>query len=331
MQFQIPIELPKPSVQINYTDKLLLLGSCFTEHIGKRFRDFGWTLVENPMGIIFNPDSIYKSIQRIVTNTQVHKDELVYAHELYHHWDFHSRFSNVEADASIDAMNKSINDAHQLINEVDWVIVTLGTAFQYFYKEGNNYGVANCHRVPANEFEKRMLSVDEIVEKLKLMIATIQAARPLAKVLFTISPVRHIKDGVVENNISKARLIEATHQLVNGNSVFYFPAYEILIDVLRDYRYYDVDLVHPNYAATQYVWEQLLQQFFTLDTQEYVKDMLRLNDALKHRPLHMKTSAYRKFVDNSLQKVDELSEKYPQMQFEIYLHHFTQLKQALES
>lgn len=329
MQFQIPIHIKTPKTKIHYNDKVMLLGSCFTEHIGQRFANFGWDVVENPTGIIFNPDSIYKALDRVANRKLIVEDTLIQHNELFHHWDFHSRFSALDPTIAVQQMNDQIDLAHRFIQDVDWVILTLGSSFQYFFVNENNYGVANCHRVPANQFEKRMLELYEIIDRLGKSINLIQRYKPTAKVLITISPVRHIKDGVVENNISKARLLEATHQLVNDKDIFYFPAYELLIDVLRDYRYYDVDLVHPNYAATQFVWEQLVSQFFEDDTKVYVQDMIKLNDLYKHRTMHPGTQAHKNFLLNATKLVDNLKVKYPTRHFDKYEQHFLKALLAL--
>lgn len=286
-----------------------------------RFSKYGWQVCENPNGIIFNPNSIYKCIDRYVHNIPVKERELFQHLELWHHWDFHSRFSNIDKETALQEMNASIQQAHDFLKQADWVIITLGSAFQYF-EAVEDYGVANCHRVPANRFRKELLEIDDIENDMRAMIYLLHQINPSIQVLFTISPVRHIKDGVVENNISKARLIEAVHRICKDEMALYYPAYEMLIDVLRDYRYYDTDLVHPNFAATQYVWEFLVDHFFDTATQLYLKEMIGIVDAFQHRTRFPQSEAHRKFMQESLDKVIAVAQRFPHWDTQRFIDYF---------
>lgn len=321
LNYFIPFTVSPPSELIKPEDKICLLGSCFTEHIGARLRQYGWRIFENPTGIVFNPNSIYKTIERVVSNKKIDESELFQHETLWHHWEFHSRCSHIEKREALSIMNDAIHSAHSFIQDADWFFITLGTAYQYFFKE-NNLGVSNCHRVPATKFEKRLLSIAEIIADLEKSIALIENLNPNVRFLFTISPVRHIKDGVVENNRSKARLIEATHQICDNDTKIYFPAYELMIDVWRDYRFFDTDLVHPNYAATQSVWEFFTKHFMNAAAHEFLKETIQIYDAYLHRPRFPEAVAHQNFLQQSLLKAQAIKKKYPFWDEQLYMEYF---------
>ncbi|WP_233559635.1 GSCFA domain-containing protein [Taibaiella sp. KBW10] len=316
MLTSLPIQITAPQPRIEHQDKLLLLGSCFTEHIGKRLAEAKFSVLENPNGILFNPLSVVKSISSYIQNQAIAASDLFSLNEIWNHWDFHTRFSDFDKQIAVERMNASIGAAHQYLQKADWLIVTLGSAFQYFLHE-NEQAVANCHRAPGQWFEKRLLSIALIQEALKEMIEELKAFNPDLKIIFTISPVRHIRDGVVENNRSKARLIEAVHEMTTlHDHCFYFPAYELVIDVLRDYRYYDIDLVHPNFAATNAVWEQFFLHYLSEEAQTIATKMQELSTAKNHKVRFPETNAYTKFRQNFLQKIAQYQQAYPYIDFE---------------
>lgn len=317
----LPITIQAPQPQIAHADKLMLLGSCFSEHMGKRLADAKFSVLENPHGILFNPLSVCHSIRQYIDNTPAGEALFVYLNETWNHWDFHSRFSDLSREAAETLMNTSIRQGHDFLQQADWLMITLGSGFQYFLKDGTP--VANCHRAPGQWFDKKLLSIAAISGALQETIEVLQDFNPGLKIIFTISPVRHIRDGVVENNRSKARLIEAVHEMTALFShCFYFPAYELLIDVLRDYRYYDVDLVHPNFAATQVVWEQFAQHFLTTDCQKTAADMQALSTARHHKVRFPETQAYAKFKGNFYAKIQQYAQQYPYINFEVEKQYF---------
>jgi hypothetical protein len=295
MKFQLDINIPLLPKPIQYSDKILLMGSCFTEHIADRLAQHRFRICSNPNGILFNPLSVAHSLKGYLMGRQYEASELFYLNELWNSWDHHTRFSDMDAEQALQNINGEQAAAAACIQEADWIMITLGSAFQYYLKEGNK-AVANNHRAPSQWFEKKLLSIDDIVAALSETLQLLQAKNPKAKVLFTISPVRHIRDGVVDNNRSKARLIEAVHELcAQFPFVHYFPAYELVMDVLRDYRFYDVDLVHPNFAATSYVWEAFTQHCIAPETNEWMKEVLDINIAQNHRPRFAQTQAHQDF------------------------------------
>lgn len=322
MQLSLTLDIPSLSRPITYTDNILLIGSCFTEHIADRLAHHKFRVLQNPHGILFNPLSVAHSLDGYIDSKQYHVDELFYLNEIWNSWDHHTRFSNTDKEAALDGINQSQAAAADFVRKADWVIITLGSAFQYYLKE-NGKPVANNHRAPAQWFEKRLLPVNEIVQALENTLQKLSTTNPYAKVLFTISPVRHIRDGVVDNNRSKARLIEAVHELCGRHEeAHYFPAYELVIDILRDYRFYDIDFVHPNYMATTYVWEQFAKACIATDAQEIMQQVNEIMTARAHRTRFPTTEAHRKFKENYFVKTRALAERHPALDLEAEMRYF---------
>lgn len=305
--------LPQP---IGYQDKILLIGSCFTEHIGNTLTELKFQVLQNPHGILFDPASVCKSLVSYTQNKKYTKNDLFYLNGVWNSWEHHSRYSHPDADTSLQLMNDATQKAHDFLKEADWVIMTLGSSFSYRLTdiaEGRKgEGVANCHRAPGQWFNKHLLTIDETITLLDNCYHQLKRFNPKLKFLFTVSPVRHIRDGVVENNRSKARLLEAVHHTVNKFSgLYYFPAYELVIDVLRDYRFYDIDLVHPNYSATSFVLEKFAESCVNADTRQLMQDVKKIMIARKHKAFHPTTEAHQQFLAAHLQKVKAMMEKYP--------------------
>jgi len=311
MQFMLSPDVPPLSRPLTYSDRILLIGSCFTEHISDRLAQHKFQVLQNPHGILFNPLSVAQSLNSYMDRQLYAADDLFLLNELWNSWDHHTRFSHVNQEAALMGINASQAAAASFIKQADVVIVTLGSAFQYYLKENGRH-VANNHRAPAQWFEKRLLPIAEIVAALHDTIQRLHEYNPHAQVIFTISPVRHIRDGVTDNNRSKARLIEAVHDLCGRyDHVSYFPAYELIIDVLRDYRYYDIDFVHPNYSATSFVWEQFVKACIAPDAHDLMKQVADIVTARNHRTRFPDTQAHSRFMSNYLEKTQALAAKYP--------------------
>jgi len=306
---------PKPfNTKIVHQDNLFLIGSCFTENIGSKFKLNKFSVLENPNGILFNPISIAKSITSYIENKTFKQEDLFYENELWNSWEHHTRFSDVDLDVCLNRINASQQQAHQFLKTADWVFITLGSAFVYELE--NKSVVANCHKVPTDKFKKKLLSVEDVLAVLDNVMHRIFMHNPTVKIMFTISPVRHLRDGFVENNRSKAVLIQAVHHLVNKFSkLFYFPAYELVIDDLRDYRFYAEDLVHPNYAATNYVWDKLVDCCIDENTIQLMKQLNEINAAVNHKSFNPTTEAHQKFIDSTLSKINTIKKLHPHINF----------------
>ena len=318
MQFQLPINIKSPEIRINYRDKILLTGSCFTEHIGNSLGELKFSTLQNPNGILFDPLSVCNSLISYIENKQYKKEDLFYLNEIWNSWEHHSRFSNINADDTLKIINESQQQAHNFLKDTDWLIITLGSSFSYRLTSEatlgglqNNNGVANCHRAPSQWFNKHLLSIDETISLLDTSYHRLKQFNPRLKIIFTISPVRHIRDGVIENNRSKARLIEAVHHMVNKfPGLYYFPAYELVIDVLRDYRFYDVDMVHPNYPATEFVMEKFNESFIDEQSQQLMEEIKKIVIARKHKAFQPETNVHKTFLKTHLEKAKELQSKF---------------------
>lgn len=332
MQFFANINIKPLPQPITYKDKLLLIGSCFTEHIGNHLMDVKFNALQNPNGILFDPISVCKSLVSYMENRHYTEDDLFYLDESWHSWQHHSRFSNPGKEACLAGINQSTRQAHDFLKEADWLIITLGSSFVYklagnenFYTAGNRQGdgVANCHKAPAQVFVKHLSTIEETIIALDTTLYRLWQFNPKLKVVFTISPVRHLRDGVVENNRSKARLIEAVHHLVNKfERLHYFPAYELVIDVLRDYRFYDVDLAHPNYAATQFVLDKFAENCLDAAAQNLMDEIRKLVIARNHKPFNAASTMHKKFLHSQLEKAKALQQQYPYLDFSAEMEYF---------
>jgi hypothetical protein len=282
--------------------------------------------LSNPHGILFNPLSVAYSLDSYISGKLYAEDELFYLNELWNSWDHHTKFSNTSKEVALAAINNSQQQASSFIKTATHVIVTLGSAFQYYLRESGK-PVANNHRAPGQWFEKRLLSMDTIIEALDNTIKKLKEQNPTVNIIFTISPVRHIRDGVVDNNRSKARLIESVHELCSmHDNMYYFPAYELIIDILRDYRYYDIDFVHPNYLATSFVWEEFVKACIAPDARPLMKQLQEISTAKAHRPRFPDTEAHRAFMKSYLQTVRGLVEQYPYLNLREELKYFSQIE-----
>lgn len=323
MQLTLTLDIPPLPRPFLYTDNILLTGSCFTEHISDRLQQHKFRVLSNPHGILFNPLSVASSLDGYIDGRQYTGDELFCLNELWNSWDHHTRFSHTDRDAALAGINKSQADAAAFVKKAEWVIITLGSAFQYYLKDTGK-PVANNHRAPAQWFEKRLLAIEPIVEALSNTLQKLFAANPFVQVLFTISPVRHIRDGVVDNNRSKARLIEAVHTLCEQfEKAHYFPAYELVIDILRDYRFYDIDFVHPNFPATTFVWEHFMKSCIAPAILPVMQQVQEIATARAHRSRFPDTEAHKRFLNSYAVKAKALMDKHPFLDLNAEIAYFT--------
>ncbi len=333
MQFQVPIHIKPLEPPVTYRDKLLLIGSCFTEHIGNYLLDMKFRVLQNPNGILFDPISVCNSLVSYMQNERYTAADLFYLNECWHSWRHHSRFSGMDTTQVLDNINRSQEEAHLFLKDADWLIITLGSSFTYKLARQAPEGfggwpgmpVANCHKAPAQAFDKYLCTIEETVTALDGILYRLFRFNPTLKVIFTISPVRHIRDGVIENNRSKARLLEAVHHLVNKfDKLFYFPAYELVIDVLRDYRFYDIDMVHPNYAGTQFVLEHFSNACLDESSRMLMEEIKKIVTARKHKAFNPQSNQHRQFLQSSARKVRELQQQYPYLDLTAELAYFEQ-------
>lgn len=323
MKWSLDIDIKGPEKKIRYPEKILLSGSCFTEHIGRNLQQFKFPVLQNPNGILFDPLSVAASLTSYTQKKIFTGDELFFHHELWHSWDHHSRFSGIKKEEVLSAINAAHHEAHEFLSGTNWLIITLGTAYAYQRVDSHQF-VANCHKAPPQQFIKHLCTIEEINAALENCLYQLFRFNPTLQVVLTVSPVRHIRDGVINNNRSKARLLESAHHLEEKfSNLHYFPSYELVIDVLRDYRFYDLDLVHPNYQATQYVLEQFIKYYFTEESRVIAEEVEKLVIARKHKPFHASSDAHNRFRQSFHEKAMELSKRYPFISFREELEYFT--------
>ncbi|MFT4203911.1 MAG: GSCFA domain-containing protein [Chitinophagaceae bacterium] len=322
MQFQIRLHIPQLEPSIRYEDNILLMGSCFTEHIGKFLEEDKFSVLQNPYGIVFDPETLSRSVVDLMEQNEIAESELFQQDGVWHHWKFHSGYSGLDRKEVLDGMNRSIRQGHDFLKKAKWLLLTLGTSYVYRLA-GNNHVVANCHKVPAKNFVRRLNTIEANIQAFDIMLYRLFRFNPDIRVVFTVSPVRHIKDGIVENNRSKARLLETVHHLVDKfDRLHYFPAYEIMVDVLRDYRFYDIDLVHPNYAGTSYVLERFKESCMNAETIELSETLHKIFLAKKHKPFNSESEQHKAFLRKYHALCLELSEQYPYLDFREELKYF---------
>lgn len=315
MNFQTQIPIQKYDFPIDYTSKVVSLGSCFAENMAEKLEYFKFENVVNPFGIIFNPVSLEKLILRSIHKNYFLENDIFFHNEAWHCYEVHSELSNPDKVEFLETLNRLIDSTNEELSNLSHLIITLGTSWVYRHVETNEI-VANCHKVPQKQFVKELLSIAQIEMSLQNIITEIQNVNPACKFIFTVSPVRHIKDGFVENTLSKAHLISALHaasfQLPTSS---YFPSYEIMMDELRDYRFYAEDMLHPNQTAIDYIWIKFFENY--VDEKEFglMNQVCEIQRALKHRPFNPNSESHKKFLENLNQKINTLVKKHPNFQF----------------
>lgn len=316
MKFRTEIKCKKSEFPISYDKPVILMGSCFTDNIGTKFRQYLFRISINPFGVMYNPLSISKGIvQLLEKNSYTNKDLNVY-NDLFFSFDHYTRFSGTDERMVLDTINRQFYEAKLMLADAGFLILTFGTAYVFERKE-NGELVNNCHKIPASKFNRRLLSVNETVENYSNLIEKLQSINPGLKIIFTVSPVRHIKDGLIENQRSKSSLILSIKELEMKykDCCLYFPSYEILMDDLRDYRYYTSDLLHPNDQAMEYIWNIFYENMLHDSARKIINELIPLINAAGHRPDHPDTPAYKKFSKEANRIRKKMEEKYPYLQW----------------
>lgn len=316
MNFQTTIPLAKNEALIEYNSKIVLMGSCFAENIGSKFEYYKLQSLVNPFGIIFNPVSITSIVRRIVDKDFFSEKDIFFHNERWNSYQVHSELSSSDKEAFLDLLNQQVNVTHNQILQATHIGITLGTAWVYRHLESNDL-VANCHKVPQKNFGKELLSVEVISQSLKELVSLVQSVNKQVKFVFTVSPVRHIKDGFVENQLSKAHLITALHRAFDFQEApySYFPSYEIMMDELRDYRFYAQDMLHPNSVAIDYIWERFSETFIAKDSLLVMKEVDIIQKSLLHKPFNPASESHAKFLENLEQKIKQVQLKVPHINF----------------
>lgn len=321
MEFRTPVHIPPIHQPLDHRRKGLLLGSCFTEHMGQRMLEAKLPVTINPFGILFNPDSIASTLDRLSHPQPFTEQDLIAQGDLWVSLAHHGRFSSTDRSETLSAINQALEQGAEALTRADYLILTLGTAWVYLWKATGTV-VANCHKLPASAFERRRLTPEEIVTDLERALIPHLAHK---QILLTVSPVRHAGDGLVENQLSKASLIVAAATLCERHpaAISYFPAYEILMDELRDYRFYQADMMHPSEVARQYIWERFAETRLTPACRALIARIEALHTAMRHRPLNPHSETHRTFCTRMKAEAERLQQEAPFLDFTPEITHFT--------
>ena len=314
MDFRTIVPISKTTESITYYTSIVSLGSCFAVNMAQKFAYYKFPITVNPFGVLFHPLAIENILQHTIENSPYTAEVFFLYNELWHSFDFHSDMSQSSLKEAIQQANSQQIQLQQALQEASFCFITLGTAWVYIYNSTDTI-VANCHKLPSQHFSKRLLSVEEITESLSHIIALLKQLNPSITIVFTISPVRHIKDGFFENQVSKSQLFAALYPLITDNKSLYFPAYELLLDELRDYRFYANDMVHPSEMAINYIWERLVATYIDSATQADMKQVDNIQKGLSHRPFNPETESHQQFLAQLQQKMEAFTMKYPHIRF----------------
>ena len=315
MNFTTKVPIAKSNFPIDYSSQIVALGSCFAENMGEKFDFYKFQNTTNPFGIIFNPVSIEKILERAIHLNYFTETDLFFHNELWHCYEVHSDLSQPNKETMLSNLNRLLTEMNSKLAAATNLFITYGTSWVYQLKS-TGIVVANCHKVAQDQFEKVILSVTQIENAIQNSIDLIQKLNPNCQVVFTVSPVRHIKDGFVENQRSKANLISAMHTSISQHPTSsYFPSYEIVMDELRDYRFYAQDLLHPNAVAIDYIWERFCESNITDAAQQVMQEVESIQKGMAHRPFHPDSISHSKFLQKLKEKSAQLEAQYPYMKF----------------
>ena len=315
MKLQTTITLQPEANPIDYTSKVLLLGSCFTENIGGRLDYFKFQNLQNPFGIIFNPVSIANLVDRALNDRLFTNDDVFEQDGIWHCFEVHSLVFHTQQLPYVELLNAKLLTLKNYLLEASHLVLTFGTSWVYRVKATSKV-VANCHKVPASQFARTVLEPAKISEALEGILKSVQKVNPEVILIGTVSPVRHLKDGFVENMRSKSHLIAGVHAIVEKqNGCFYFPAYELMMDELRDYRFYTADLLHPNETAIEIIWERFRRVWISSETLALQKEIDGIQKGLQHRPFHPDSSKHREFKEELGLRIKTLQDRVPHVYF----------------
>ncbi|MEX0274793.1 MAG: GSCFA domain-containing protein [Flavobacteriaceae bacterium] len=320
MKLQTLMPLSGADNQIGYGSQIFLVGSCFAAHMGAKLWYFKFQTAQNPHGILFHPLAIKKMVARALEDVQYTEADIFFHNERWHCLDAHSSISDVSPEKVLHALNRGLAQTREWVGKASHMVITLGTAWVYRSAETGKI-VANCHKLPQESFYKELLSIDDISESLGFLIRGIGRINPSAQLIFTVSPVRHLRDGFIENQRSKSHLLAALHHTLGEKGDMerarYFPAYEMMMDELRDYRFYERDLVHPNALAVDYIWQRFKEVWVLGEANGTMVEVDKIQKGLQHQPFNARSKAHRIFLEDLSHKIHILKGRFPFMEFDM--------------
>ncbi|HNW97263.1 MAG TPA: GSCFA domain-containing protein [Bacteroidales bacterium] len=320
--FRTVFDIPESESKINYLTKSIFIGSCFTESIGNYLKELKFPTIVNPFGIVYNPISIINSIKFLLGEKKFSEKDLNFYNDVWFSFYHHSRFSDTDKKKCLEKINETIHASSEGLKQTEFIFITFGTSFIYTHRE-KNIIVNNCHKLPSDTFTKSLLNAERIFSEYSEYISKLKAANPSLKIIFTVSPVRHINDGIIENQLSKSILFVAVHKIIEKfNNCFYFPAYEIMMDELRDYRFYASDMIHPNETAIEYIRNRFSETYIDASSRDIMCEINKLVQAKNHKAFFPKTADFDKFMKKYLQKVSDLKKKFSYLDLKEFEEYF---------
>ena len=321
--FRIPVNIQKNILQIKYDDQIMLFGSCFSENIGNKLDYYKFNVTINPFGILYNPKSIFRNINALLNNTEPKEADLFKYNYLWQSWNYHGSFSAKNKSEVINVMQREFTNASEQIQNLKVLVITFGTSWVYKYLD-SNYIVANCHKVPAEKFERYRLSTKEIIKDYEEIINKLKTINSDLNIIFTVSPIRHLKDGAAQNQLSKSSLLLAIDSLTRSfDNCNYFPSYEIMMDELRDYRFYKTDMIHPSDQAIDYIWDKFRLSFISNSSYDIMNQVKKIKDAVRHKPLNSNSEKHKMFRKNFLKLSRILASQNPFLDLKEEIDYFT--------
>ena len=317
MSFFTEIQIPEFPDQMDYSKSMMLFGSCFSENIGQKLIDLKFEVDMNPFGILYNPESIANSLRILLEKKTFTEADLFHDQGLWNSFYHHSRFSDVDQSMTLEKINNRISSSHEFLKKADFLVITFGTAWVYELRKTGQI-VSNCHKIPAAEFKRFRLGVFEITNVYRELLEQIWKLNPSLKVIFTVSPIRHWKDGAVENQLSKATLLLAIDQLITGfgyQACAYFPSYELMMDELRDYRFYAEDMLHISPVAIDYIFERFSKVMISKESMVVSQKVMKLRKAFEHRPVNPAAAEFKAFIQQNLVQISQLKSQFPNLDF----------------
>ncbi|MBR2192103.1 MAG: GSCFA domain-containing protein [Bacteroidaceae bacterium] len=324
MNLITPVQISKPSFDINHAQRILMLGSCFVDEMGVKLQADKFHCLVNPFGVLYNPASIAALLLRSISEREYddQSPEILFANGLFHSWMHHSQFSSANKKELTDRLNSTLLLVSEWLQQADILIITFGTSYIYRLKDTGML-VSNCHKQPDSLFLRQRLSAYDIADSWKTLLQLLHSVNPKLRVIFTVSPIRHKRDGLHENQLSKAELLLAIDEILQTSPVqdcsYYFPSYEILLDELRDYRFYATDMVHPSPLAVDYIYEQFQNTLMSKEEQKLSALCREVQAALEHKPFHSEAEAYQQFIQQTIQKINYIKQRCPDINLDTEL------------
>ena len=322
--FRTEIKVDPSKHKLSHNSNVFLIGSCFSNNIGEKLFSLKFNTCVNPFGVLYNPVSIYNGLEFLLSKKQFSENEINFYNEKWFSFYHHTSFSNTDKNECLNNINSNLEISSEFLGKTDFLIITFGTARVYRYKKTDKI-VSNCHKIPTKEFNHELLSVENIVDIYEILINELNSLNSKMQIICTVSPIRHWKDGAHGNQVSKSILIQAIEEIIRKyNNCYYFPGYEIMMDDLRDYRFYEADMLHPNQIAVDYIWEIFSNTYIDEKSKSIFPDIQKIINAYNHKPLNPESKDFKEFIDATVQKINTIQKKFSNLNFKKELEYLNQ-------